>query len=116
MSKMSRIILLLGILIGTVLISYADRGINKKSRSKVSLNINTNNSFKNSLSYNLNNGLKYKGSLISTTERVNSGYITRNLITYQKGNSIYIIPTKQKVIISDIGHGYSGVKLIIRHK
>ena len=43
--------------------ALADKGIGKKNKSKVTLNINTPNSLRNSISLNLKSGLKYKGSL-----------------------------------------------------
>ena len=113
MSKIAKKILLLGILTGTMLVSFADRGIGKKSKTKVLLNINTNNSFRNSISFNLKAGLKYKGSLLSNTQQTNS-LTSTELVTYQKGNSIYIVPYKQKVIVPEIRQGYTGLKLIIK--
>lgn len=113
MSKIAKKILLLGILTGTMLVSFADRGIGKKSKTKVLLNINTNNTFRNSISFNLKAGLKYKGSLLSNTQQTNS-LTSTELVTYQKGNSIYIVPYKQKVIVPEIRQGYTGLKLIIK--
>ncbi|MEP7166029.1 MAG: hypothetical protein ABI741_15105 [Ferruginibacter sp.] len=113
MSKIAKKILLLGILTGTMLVSFADRGIGKKSKTKVLLNINTNSSFKSSIAINLKNGLKYKGSLLSNSQQTNS-LTSTELVTYQKGNSIYIIPYKQKIIVPEIRQGYTGLKLIIK--
>lgn len=92
-------------------LSFADRGVNKK-KNKVVLNIKTPNNFKSSLNFNLKNGLKYTGSLISnniSSSSTNANY----LITYQKGNSIYILPYKQKIFVADVHQGYTGTKLII---
>lgn len=116
MSKIAKKILLLGILTGTVLVSFADRGIGKKAKSKVILNINTNTSLKNSISFNLKTGLKYKGSLLTNTQQQNNTLISTELVTYQKGNSIYIVPYKQKIIVPEIKQGYTGLKLIIKTK
>ena len=93
-------------------ISFADRGVSKK-RNKVVINIKTPNNFKTALNFNLKNGLKYKGSLImnSVTAAPNS---FNNLITYQKGNSVYILPYKQKIFVADVHQGFTGTKLIIR--
>ena len=114
MTKIAKKILLMGILTGTMLVSFADRGAGKKSRNKVILNINTtNSSFKNAISFNLKGGLKYKGSLLANTQQNNAG-ISTELVTYQKGNSIYIIPYKQKIIVPEIKQGYTGLKLIIK--
>ena len=40
--------------------------------------------------------------------------MAHSVLTYQKGNMTYIIPYKQKIILSDIKQGYTGMKLIIR--
>ncbi len=116
MRKLTRKILLLGILVSIMQVSFADRGIGKKSKSKILLNINTNNSFKNSISFNLKTGLKYTGSLLANVEMQNNSLISTELVTFQKGNSIYIVPTKQKVIVPEIKQGYSGLKIIIKTK
>ncbi len=91
---------------------FADRGVTKK-KNKVVLNIKISNNFKSSLNFNLKNGLKYSGSLITnsvTTTSTSSNY----LVTYQKGNSVYILPYKQKILVADVHPGYTGTKLIIR--
>ena len=116
MSTIAKKILLLGILTGTMLVSFADRGIGKKAKSKIVLNINTNNSIKNSISFNLKTGLKYKGSLLSSVQQQSNSLISTEIVTYQKGNSIYIIPYKQKIIVPEIKQGYTGLKLVIKTK
>jgi len=116
MSRITKIILLSSILNGLMLISFADRGISKKSKSKISLNIANNSSFTNTLSFNLKNGLKYKGSLISNPANQGSSLNHNTLITYQKGNTIYILPYKQKVLVPEMHQGYTGMKLIIKAK
>ncbi len=89
--------------------SYADRGVGKK-KAKVTFNIKTPSSFSSSLNYNLRNGLKYTGSITNTF----TPSVTNTLVTYKKGSSIYIIPTKPKVIVADVKQGYTGAKLIIK--
>ncbi len=116
MTKIAKKILLLSILTGTMLVSFADRGAGKKSKNRVILNINTNNSFKNAISFNLKGGLKYKGSLLIKTEQQANTLVSTELVTYQKGSSIYIVPYKQKIIVPEIRQGYTGVKLIIHTK
>jgi LysM repeat protein len=97
--------------------TFADRGIGKKARLKTLLNINTNasTSLKTSIALNIKSGLAYKGSISSSNKSTglmqNSSYIT-----YQKGNTTYIIPYKQKVTMPEIKQGYTGLKLIIRSK
>ena len=116
MSKIAKKILLLSILTGTMLVSFADRGIGKKAKTKIVLKINTNNSIKNSISFNLKAGLKYKGSLLSNVQQQNNSLIASEIVTYQKGNSIYIVPYKQKIIVPEIKQGYTGLKLVIKTK
>ena len=113
MSRITKILFLAVILNGIMLISFADRGISKKAKSKISLNIASNSSFNNTLSFNLKTGLKYKGSLLGN-ENIGSSSLYNTLITYQKGNTIYILPYKQKVIVPEIQQGYTGMKLIIK--
>lgn len=113
MSKHLKIAFLLVSMTCVVLLTFADRGISKKSKAKVALNIVTNNNFKNALSINLKSGLKYKGSLIAPTSNKSSNFST-SLITYQKGNTTYILPYKQKMIVTEIRQGYTGMKLIIK--
>ena len=92
--------------------SFADRGIGKK-KSKVVFNIKTPNNFTSSLNFNLKHGLKYTGSLI-TNSVSNTPSSFNYLVTYQKGNSVYILPYKQKIVVADVRQGYTGTKLIIR--
>ena len=96
--------------------SFADRGLRRKSKNKVTLNINTNSSFKNSLSFNLKNGLKYKGVLLTGNQTENNAIFNNTITTYQKGNTIYLIPSKQKILIPEVTQGYTGMKLIIKSK
>jgi len=92
--------------------SFADRGLRKKAKNKVILNINTVPSFKSTMNFNLKNGMKYKGLALSPTE---SNFISsRSVLSFQKGNTIYLVPNQQKVIIPEITQGYTGMKLIIK--
>lgn len=112
MSKKSKFILLLGVFCGTMLLSYADRGYSKKARTRTSLNVESRGGFKNNLSLNLNSGLKYKGSLISNTKSGNP-FVSNNLITYQKGNTIYILPAYQKILLTSPEGKNPGIKISI---
>lgn len=112
MKKIARISLLISLLIGQMYISFADRGIGKR-KARIILNIKTPSSFNSSLVYNLKNGMKYTGSLINTNFNTVSAN-QNTLITYQKGNSVYILPYKQKILVADVKQGFAGTKLIIR--
>ena len=109
MKKIIRISFLVVILTGQMFASFADRGIGKK-KARVAINIKTPAAFTASLNFNLHNGLRYTGSIMPST--INSTQNT--LITYQKGNSVYIVPFKQKIFVADVHQGYAGTKLIIR--
>ncbi len=113
MNKLFRILSLVTLLTIQMNHSFADRGIGKK-KNKVVLNIKTPNNFQSSLNFNLRNGLKYTGSLINTSVNTTTPNSFNYVITYQKGNSVYILPYKQKILVADVHQGFAGTKLIIR--
>ena len=99
-TKKTTIILALVSVTGVV---FADRGTGKRSKAKTSLNINTTSSpsLKNSILANIKNGLAYKGSFIATRQ-ANTGvssFSNNTLMTYQKGNTTFILPYQQKISI-----------------
>lgn len=112
MNKHLKILIIIALLGGFAYSSFADRGVGKK-KNKVTLNISTSEgNFQNNLAFNLKTGLKYNGSLLAQPS--SSIQIPYNqLITYRKGNSVYIVPFKQRVLVTDSRPGYAGVKLII---
>ncbi|MCB0709988.1 MAG: hypothetical protein KDC15_11420 [Chitinophagaceae bacterium] len=114
MMKTSKMILLIVMLAGIAFSAWADKGIGKKSKVKVDLNIKTTNSLRNSISLNLKTGLKYTGSLLVDSKVDGKALINNTLLTYQKGNTVYIIPHKQIIVTPDMAQGYSGMKLIIK--
>ncbi|MES2850748.1 MAG: hypothetical protein V4685_16940 [Bacteroidota bacterium] len=105
-------------LVSVTTVVFADRGTGKKTnKAKTNLNINTSaTSLKSSILSNIKNGLAYKGSFLATRQVNNAIIINNNLMTYQKGNTTYIIPYKSKLTVPDVKQGYAGVKLIIRSK
>jgi hypothetical protein len=95
----------------------ADKGTGKKSKTaKVTLNVSTPSTLKNSLAFNFKNGLKYKGSLVLNQQRSNNLMFKNTIVTYQKGNTTYIIPYKHRVVMPEVKQGYTGLKLIIRQR
>jgi hypothetical protein len=114
MIKTTRIMLIAVVLFSTLQGALADRGIGKKSKSKVTLNISTPTILRNSLSLNTKFGLRYTGSVTVNQQPSGNSMLSNSLVTYQKGNTVYIIPYKQKVLIPEIKPGYTGMKLIIR--
>ncbi|MEO6539593.1 MAG: hypothetical protein ABIN74_01330 [Ferruginibacter sp.] len=114
MMTKARMILIILMFSGIGFSAMADKGIGKKNKSKSSLNITTGNSLRNSISLNLKTGLKYTGSLL-VNQQVSGNVLLKNtLLTYQKGNTVYIIPHKQIIAVPDVKQGYTGMKLIIK--
>ena len=115
MKTLIKKIFTIALLFSIVNVAIADRGIGKKNKNKTILNIATNAySIRNSIPFNLKSGLSYSGSLLSNTNTIGSSLLNQSVITYQKGNMTYILPIKQKIIITDINQGYTGMKIIIR--
>ncbi len=114
MIKIIRITLIVIVIFSSIQIALADGGIGKKSKTKVTLNISTLGILRNSVSLNLKYGLKYTGSLFIKQQASGNSMMNNTLVTYQKGNTVYIIPYKQKVVMPEIKPGYTGMKLIIR--
>ena len=114
MLKKAKIILVVLMLSGIGFSAMADKGIGKKNKTKITLNINAGTSIKKSIFLNLKSGLKYTGSLMASQQVYGTSYLTNNLLTYQKGNTVYIIPQKQVYTVPEIKQGYTGLKLIIK--
>lgn len=114
MIKKAKLTLIIIMLSGIGFSAMADKGIGKKNKAKVALNINTANSLRNSVSLNLKTGLKYTGSLLVNQQVNGASYLNKTLLTYQKGNTVYIIPHKQIIAVPEIKQGYTGMKLIIK--
>ena len=114
MKKITKMLLVMALLFGTAVSTLADRGIGRKSKNKVELNISIPSTLRSSIFFNLRSGLKYTGSLLSKQQTAAPLFFSNALITYQKGNSIYIIPYKQITAVPEVRSGYTGMKIIIR--
>ncbi len=111
MVRISKILLTLLVLFSTSLSAWADRGIGKKGKNRAfTLNIATPSTLRSSVSLNLKSGLVYKGSSLGSTSASSS----RSIISYQKGNNVYVLPYKHKIAVPEVKQGYTGLKLIIR--
>ncbi len=95
-------------------VAIADRG-GFGRRNKIHFNITTLHTLKNSIAFNLKSGLYYKSATVLNHQMVGNSIFTNSLMSYQKGNTIYILPYKQKVLIQSYTPA-SGYKLIIRSK
>ncbi len=114
MKQTIKTILLLTLLSSNMMNSFADRGVRKKAKNKVLLNISTNKSFKSDLAYNLKSGLNFKNTLYLGNNLEKNILMAHSISTYQKGNTLYIIQNKRKIIIPEVKQGYTGFKLIIK--
>jgi len=114
MIKKAKMILIVLMLSGIGFSALADKGIGKKNKSKVNLNITTGTTLRSSISLNLKTGLKYTGSLLVSQQVSGTSYLSNTLLTYQKGNTVYIIPQKQIIAVPEMKQGYTGMKLIIK--
>lgn len=56
--------------------------------------------------------MKNSGNLYLTIDANN----INTFKTYQKGNTIYILPAPQKILTTEVKQGYTGMKLIIKSK
>jgi hypothetical protein len=102
------------VLVSTAHTALADRGIGKKAKNKVTLNIGSNYStIRNSLFSNLKNGLTYRGSILVKKQFSANSVYNNTLVTFQKGNTIYVIPYKNRIVMPEIKQGYTGVKIRI---
>lgn len=113
MSRISKILFLLVFFDCASALASADRGGFGRKRSKVHLNIPTFNSLKRSITFNLKSGLTYRGSLLADHQQVANTFFNSTLLTYKKGNTVYIMPYKQKILSSEYNPS-TGFKLIIR--
>lgn len=114
MIKIIKTSILVVVLICTTHTVLADKGIGKKAKNKVTVNISSNfNSIKNSLYSNLKNGLFYRGSILVKKQYSTSSVYNTSLITFQKGNTTYVVSYKNRIVMPDIKQGYTGVKIRI---
>lgn len=113
MKRPIKIILIISLFCVACTYVMADRGIFKRKKSKLTLNIKTIGNLKSSVYFNLRSGLNYKGSTILSQENVGQSVFENSIVSYKKGNTVYVLPYKQKVIIPDYSPS-TGYKIIIR--
>ena len=116
MSRFTKKLLAIAILFSIVAEAWADKGVGRKSKNKTILNITTPSNIRNSIAFNIKSGLSYKGSLLNTRQTLGSAIMNTSIVTYQKGNTTYIVPYKNKITVAEIRQGYTGLKIIIRKK
>lgn len=114
MIKMSKIAAIVLVFCFVAMVAVADRG-GFGRRNKIHFNIITLNTLKSSVVFNLKSGLTYKGHAILNHQQVGNSIFANTIVSYQKGNTIYILPYKQKVAMPSYSQA-AGYKLIIRSK
>ena len=114
MNTFTKKLLAFTILFSIVSEAFADRVFGKKMKNKITLNLNIPSNLKNAIGFNLKTGLAYKGSLLNYHTNQGNAIINNSISTYQKGNTIYIVPYKNKLTVTEIKPGYTGIKIIIR--
>ena len=112
MTKYSKIVTVVLLVCGVCVFAFADRGGFVK-KNKTQLNIKTNGNLKNSIPFNLKSGLTYRGSFLTDQEQIGNSLVSDAYISYKKGNTVYILPYKQKILIP-VYSQKDGYKLIIR--
>lgn len=112
MRSTAKILLPLAFLFGNTFYSFADRGLRKKSKNSITLNINTHSGFSNSLQYNLSTGMKESSSFSQFNKISKNEGINTQIKAYKKGNTVYLVSSKHK-ITSEFKSGYAGLKLTI---
>lgn len=114
MLKRSKILLVVTMFCGICFIASADRGgFIRKDKTK--LNIAIVGSLKNSISFNLKSGISYRGSYLLNQTYTDNSIVSDEILSYKKGNTIYLLPYKQKILIPQYTQA-EGYKLIIRSR
>ncbi len=111
-TKISFIVLIFSMI---CVLASADRGSFGRKRAKIHLNITPFGSLKRSIPFNLKTGLVYRSSALLDRQFIGASAFNSAFVSFKKGNSIYILPFKQKVIISTYSPS-EGFKLVIRSK
>ncbi|MEO9033125.1 MAG: hypothetical protein ABI285_07765 [Ginsengibacter sp.] len=114
MNKYAKIGFVILAFCGIFIMAFADRGGFLK-KNKTRLNITTQGSLQNSIAFNLRSGISYKGSFLLNKRQVGNNLVSDAFISYKKGNTIYILPYKQKIFIPEYDQK-TGYKLIIRSR
>lgn len=112
MNKYTKILTAVLLFCGVCLFAFADRGGFVK-KNKTFLNINTSGNLKNSIAFNLKSGITYCGSFLLNKHKVGNSIVSDAFVSYKKGNTVYILPYKQKILIPQYSQK-DGYKLIIR--
>lgn len=116
MNRFTKKLLAVMVLASVVVEAWADKGVGRRTKNNTTLNIIGSGNIKNSIGFNMKSGLSYKGSLLNARIPVGNSLMGNSLVTYQKGNTTYIVPFKTKITVPEMQPGYTGMKVILRKK
>lgn len=102
------------LLSGVCIFAFADRGGFVK-KNKTQLNVPIKGTLNSSIAFNLKSGIIYRGSELLSSRRIGHTIVNETLVSYKKGNTIYILPYKQRVLIPKYSRE-EGSRVIIRRK
>lgn len=98
-------------------VALADRGGfgRKVKKNKLKFDITAPSSLRNSIFLNLKSGMLFKGTQSLSLQKSINSITDYSIISYKKGNTLYVLPYKQKVMmpVYDKSNGY---KLVFRRK
>src|SRR6478735_7409820 len=103
MKKFTQKLLVITVFFSIVAEAWADRGVGKRTKTKTLLNITAPSTLRNSIALNIKSGLTYKGSLLNTRQPIGNSIMNTSIVTYQKGNTTYIVPFKNKITVAEMG-------------
>lgn len=78
--------------------SYVGAGDKTDTKNKSTKAVFSN--LKSTMNFSLRNGMLYRGNKIVSSQRCEKSVLYNSVITYSKGNTIYIIPHKQSLFLS----------------
>jgi hypothetical protein len=78
--------------------SYVGAGDKKDTKSKNTKVVFSN--LKSTMNFSLRNGMMYRSNKVVSTQRCEKSVLYNSVVTYSKGNTIYIIPHKQSLFVS----------------
>lgn len=78
--------------------SYVGAGDKKETKTKNTKTVFSN--LKGTMNFSLRNGMLYRGNKVVSTQRCEKSVLYNSVVTYSKGNTIYIIPHKQSLFLA----------------
>ena len=101
--RISKKKIITALLIGGSLAAFATLGDGEGKKVSYSRSLLTYKPVYNYKSFTLKSGYNYRGTNIFSAKSSQENYIILNkVITYQKGNTTYILPLKRKVLLDKI--------------